>query len=189
MKLYLASASPRRNMLLKKFGIDFQRIIPKEEEISKEGIKPKEFARRNAIIKMKSVLDEVDEGIIITADTIVVKNNEILEKPLDNRDASRMLEMLSGTNHFVFTAVVVFEKITKRMEVEIEKTKVFMRRLSKREIQEYIDSGEPLDAAGAYKIQELGGKFIERIDGCYYNVVGLPIVTLIKMLRKFDIEV
>ncbi|MFX1295238.1 MAG: Maf family protein [Promethearchaeota archaeon] len=189
MKIYLASASPRRKMLLSKVGINFQLIKPKYEEKMDDKLEPEEYAKKNAIQKVKSVLNKITDGLIITADTIVVKDNEILGKPKDKDDARRMLEILSGTSHFVVTAIVVFNKGLNKMENKVERTKVFMRDMSKKEIQRYIDSGEPLDAAGAYKIQEKGAKFIKRIEGCYYNVVGLPIATLIEMLKKFNVEV
>ena len=189
MKIYLASASPRRSMLLKKIGINFERIFPKVEEILEEGINPETLVRRNAILKAKNVLNEIDEGIIIAADTIVVTDHNVLGKPKDTQEAYRMLMMLSGISHDVYTAVVVLEKSSNVMEITVEKTKVTMRKLSEEEVKEYIKSGEPLDAAGAYKIQEMGGKFIKRIEGCYYNVVGFPLATLIEMLRKFKVEI
>ena len=100
-----------------------------------------------------------------------------------------MLSELSGVSHYVYTAIAILEKPSTQMEVAVEKTKVEMRRLSEREIQQYVDSGEPLDAAGAYKIQEKGAKFIKRIEGCYYNVVGLPIATLVQILQDFEVSV
>ena len=111
MKIYLASASPRRSMLLKKIGINFKSIFPKVEEILEEGINPETLVRRNAILKAKNVLNEIDEGIIIAADTIVVKDSNILGKPKDAQEAYRMLMMLSGISHEVFTAVVVLENL------------------------------------------------------------------------------
>lgn len=185
--IYLASGSPRRRMLLEKLKIEFQVINPVAEELFEEGIDPEIYAKNTAIQKAESVVSEIDEGIIIAADTIVVKDNEILGKPKNKQDAIRMLKMLSGTSHFVYTAVVVLDKKSEHMELEIEKTKVEMRKLDNKEIQRYVNSGEPMDAAGAYKIQEGAASFIKRIEGCYYNVVGLPLATLTEMLKKFDI--
>ena len=185
--IYLASGSPRRRMLLEKLGIEFQVINPIAEELSEEGIDPEIYAKNTAIQKAESVVSEIDEGIIIAADTIVVKDSEILGKPKNKQDAIRMLKMLSGTSHFVYTAVVVLDKKSEHMELEIEKTKVEMRKLDNKEIQKYVNSGEPMDAAGAYKVQEGAASFIKRIEGCYYNVVGLPLATLTEMLKKFDI--
>lgn len=189
MTIYLASGSPRRKMLLEKIGIKFQVINPITEELSERGIDPEIYVKNTAIQKAKSVESKIEEGIIIAADTIVVKDNEILGKPSNRQDALRMLKILSGTAHFVYTAVVVLDKKSGHMELEGEKTKVEMRKLDNKEIQKYINSGEPMDAAGAYKIQEGAASFIKRIEGCYYNVVGLPLATLIEMLKKFDIKI
>ncbi|MHA1651289.1 MAG: Maf family protein [Candidatus Helarchaeota archaeon] len=185
----MASESPRRRALLKKIGVEFERIRPKYQEIMHKGDTPEKYIWNNAVQKAKSVIDEIDEGIIIAADTIVVKDREILGKPKDKNDAQRMLKTLSGTSHYVYTALVVLEKFSNKMEVKIEKTKVEMRKLEEDEILRYINSGEPLDAAGGYKIQEQGAKFIKRIEGCYYNVVGLPIASLVEMLKKFNIKI
>ena len=189
MTIYLASGSPRRKMLLEKIGIKFQVINPITEELSERGIDPEIYVKNTAIQKAKSVESKIEEGIIIAADTIVVKDNEILGKPSNRQDALRMLKILNGTAHFVYTAVVVLDKKSGHMELEGEKTKVEMRKLDNKEIQKYINSGEPMDAAGAYKIQEGAASFIKRIEGCYYNVVGLPLATLIEMLKKFDIKI
>jgi septum formation protein len=188
MKIYLASASPRRRTLLQKLGLEFELIEPEYEELLEKGIDPKAYARQNAIGKARSVLSDINDGLIITADTIVVINGEILEKPRDREDAVRMLKKLSGSSHFVYTAVVVLDAETRQMEVELEETEVVMRDLADREIQQYVESGEPMDAAGAYKIQEGAAKFIKRICGCYHNVIGLPIATLAEMLKKFSVE-
>ncbi|NVM52226.1 MAG: septum formation protein Maf [Candidatus Helarchaeota archaeon] len=189
MTIYLASESPRRSMLLQKIGLNFRRIKPNAEEISEEDLEPEEYVITNAVRKARSILPQIDEGIIIAADTIVVKDSEILGKPLDEKDAIRMLSKLSGASHDVYTAIVLLEKGTNKMEVEIEQTRVEMRKISSKQIQKYVESGEPLDAAGAYKIQERGAKFIRRIEGCYYNVVGLPISMLVEMLKKFNVYV
>ncbi len=189
MTIYLASGSPRRRMLLEKAGIEFQVINPVAEELSVERKNPEIYAKNTAIQKAKSVISKIVEGIIIAADTIVVKSNEILGKPKDKQDAMRMLKKLSGTSHYVYTALVVLDKRSNRIETAIEKTKVEMRKLDEKEIQRYIDSGESMDAAGAYKIQEGAASFIRRIEGDYCNVVGLPLATLIEMLKKFDIKV
>ena len=189
MTIYLASRSPRRRMLLEKAGIKFQVIDPVAEELSVAGKDPEIYAKNTAIKKAISVASKIAEGIIIAADTIVVKGNEILGKPKDKLDAIRMLKKLSGTSHFVLTALVVLDKKSNRMETAIEKTKVEMRKLDENEIEKYADSGEPLDAAGAYKIQEGAATFVRRIEGDYNNVVGLPLASLIEILKKLDIKV
>lgn len=189
MTIYLASGSPRRKMLLEKSGIEFQVITPVAEELSVIGRDPEVYAKNTAIQKVKSVESKISEGIIIAADTIVVKGNEILGKPKDRQDAMRMLKKLSGTSHFVYTALVVLDKKSNRMETAIEKTKVEMRKLDEKEIEKYVNSGEPMDAAGAYKIQEGATTFVRRIEGDYNNIVGLPLASLIEMLKKFDSKI
>ena len=189
MKIYLASGSPRRKMLLEKAGIEFQVITPVAEESLVIGRNPEIYAKNTAIQKARSVESKIAEGIIIAADTIVVKGNEILGKPKDRQDAMRMLKKLSGTSHFVYTALVILDKKSNQMETAIEKTKVEMRKLDEKEIEKYVDSGEPMDAAGAYKIQEGATTFVRRIEGDYNNVVGLPLACLIEVLKKFDLKV
>jgi septum formation protein len=190
MTLYLASKSPRRKMLFEKLGISFKLISPNSEELLSSELDPVEYVKKNAMEKAKSVLAEVDNGgIIVSADTIVFINGEILEKPKNKEDAIKMLTKLSNNSHFVFTAIVVLDKNTNKLEVEVERTKVEMGKISNEAIQRYVDTGEPLDAAGAYKIQEKGMIFIKRIEGCFYNVIGLPIFTLVEMLKKFNIDI
>ncbi|HUX99197.1 MAG TPA: Maf family protein [Candidatus Deferrimicrobium sp.] len=189
MTLYLASESPRRKMLFEKLGVEFKLLKPRSEKLFGFEGDPVEFVKNKALIKAKSVLNEVENGaIIVSADTIVVINGEILEKPKNKTDAIRMLTRLSDNSHFVYTALVILDKAGK-MEIEVEKTKVEMRAISAEEIQRYVDTEEPLDAAGAYKIQETGMKFIKRIEGCFYNVIGLPVSRLVEMLKQFDINV
>lgn len=189
MTIYLASLSPRRRMLLEKIGVPFEVLAPEVEELSENGMDPVEFVKRNAYLKANDVLSRIADGIVIAADTVVVKGEHLLGKPQDKDDAYQMLAKLSGTHHYVYTALVVVEKLTGKKEMVVEKTLVQMRNLTDREIQRYIDSGEPLDAAGAYKIQETGAKFITRIEGCYYNVVGLPIARLVEIFHHFGIEI
>ncbi|MHA1264963.1 MAG: Maf family protein [Candidatus Helarchaeota archaeon] len=186
--IYLASTSPRRKQLLEQIGLPFQLIKPEIEEIMDTDLDAEELVKKMAILKAKSVENKVDSGLIIAADTIVVKGQRILGKPADEKDAYKMLNLLSGKSHYVYSAVVLLEKGTGKMETIVEKTKVTMRKLNEEEIQAYVASGEPLDAAGAYKIQEKGAKFVIRIEGCFYNVVGLPIAKLVEILKSFNVD-
>ncbi|MHA1130360.1 MAG: Maf family protein [Candidatus Helarchaeota archaeon] len=189
MKIYLASVSPRRRQLLAKMGVDFKIVAPRYQEKIIEGLNPEEYVKQNAIEKAKSVLDEIREGVVIAADTVVVVNGEILEKPRDEKAAFSMLKKLSGAIHFVYTAIAVVNVQTNQREVRVEVTEVEMRDLTDQEIEKYIESGEPMDAAGAYKIQENAAKFIKRINGSYNNIIGLPLITLREILKRFQVDV
>lgn len=187
-KIILASSSPRRAEILKNLGIDFS-IIPsgyKEEAIKKP---PNEFvchlARNKAIdVKKRCLYDD----IIIAADTIVCMDERIIGKPKSKQDAFQILKSLSGREHQVITGLCILcDKYGLNYE-SFEITNVFFKHLSDEEIIDYIDTGEPMDKAGAYGIQGIGGVFVEKIDGCYYNVVGLPIKKVYSVLREMGIN-
>ncbi|MBI9070321.1 MAG: septum formation protein Maf [Melioribacteraceae bacterium] len=173
---YLASKSPRRKQLL-------QNIIPNikilkvnlEEEVMK-GDTPVDIAKGLAQEKMDNI-DEISEpGIILTADTIVGIDNKILGKPADSFDALNMLNSLSGKTHSVITGFCLFNQIKNIKILDFVKTDVTFKKLSEKEIAEYIDTKSPFDKAGAYGIQDpLGSIFVSGINGCYYNVMGLPV--------------
>ena len=127
----------------------------------------------------------VKRGIIITADTIVVLDNQIIGKPKNKKDAERILKKLSGRTHKVYTGFSVFNSVNGKIITEYEKTFVKFRELNKKEIVDYISTGSPMDKAGAYGIQDdFGAVFVEKINGCYYNVVGLPLTKVYKSLLK-----
>jgi septum formation protein len=183
MVTYLASKSPRRRELLKKLGIRFKVLSPKvSEKITERN--PKHFAMKLAQQKVESVEKRVKHGIIIGADTVVVLNNKILGKPKDKKDAQRMIKLLSGKEHKVISGLFILRKPDKSSIVTCELTKVRFRRLPKKEIEKYISSDEPYDKAGAYGIQGKANIFVESINGCYSNVVGLPINRLLVCLKK-----
>jgi len=188
MKIILVSTSPRRSKILKDKGFKFE-VYPvkiNEEEIMKN-YPPELAVKKIATTKTLIAAEKIKNGIIIGADTIVVYNNKILGKPRDASEAIEMLRLLSGKIHEVITAISVMEIINGKKNkeyVECVKTKVKMMKLSEEEIKAYISTGEPMDKAGAYAIQGLGGIFIEWIDGCYYNVMGLPIAKLYRILKK-----
>lgn len=186
MGIVLASVSPRRTELLKQMGIPF-RVVPSLVEEG-EAIYPwKDWVLELAKTKALAV-KAPDEDIVLAADTIVIHNNRVLGKPMDSEDAKSMLKDLSGSIHEVMTAICVAAgKGLVYQDVEV--TRVYFRKLAAWEIEAYVASGEPLDKAGAYGIQGLGGLLVERIEGCYYNVVGLPLVKTMKLLRKCGIEV
>ncbi len=181
MVLILASASPRRAELLRNAGIAFTAKATKVLERRRRRESPRKFAERLAREKTRAVFARHPRRIVLGADTIVVIRSRVLGKPRERRDARRMLRLLSGRTHQVTTAVCLagpsFE--TARSET----TRVTMRKLSEQEIRDYVASGEPVDKAGAYAIQGLASRFVSRIQGCYFNVVGLPVPLVYRMLR------
>lgn len=179
--LILASQSPRRRELLERAGFRFLVRPAEVDESWREGEDPEAHVRRLAREKARAVAASQQE-IVLGADTVVVLDGEILGKPADAADARRMLELLSGREHCVFTGVCL-----KRGDLELveaERTLVRFARLEDEEIRAYVDSGEPMDKAGAYAIQGLASKFVERIEGCYFNVVGLPVARVYRMIKR-----
>lgn len=181
--LILASRSPRRAELLRQAGFDFIVKPADVDETCRPREKPELYVRRIAEEKARAV-QAGPEDVVLGADTAVVIDREILGKPSDDPDAVRMLEALSGRKHEVLTGICV--QRGREMKVDWAVTLVWFAELSTREISEYVSSGEARDKAGAYAIQGLASKFIERIDGSYTNVVGLPISLVYKLLRNWE---
>lgn len=182
--LILASGSPRRRKLLEDAGIAFRVAVSDAEEISASDASPAEVARRNARRKAEAVAaSQEPAAIVIGADTIVVLEGRIFGKPVDEENAARMLRELSGRTHQVITGVCIVRDGAS--ETFAETTDVTFRQLDDDEIAAYVATGEPLDKAGAYGIQGLGGKLVERIEGDYDNVVGLPMT---RLQRALDLQ-
>jgi septum formation protein len=182
--LVLASRSPRRAELLRAAGLDFLVRTLEVDESVEEGETPLVYVQRLAERKAAAV--ELQPGeVILAADTTVAVEDEILGKPVDDEDARRMLEKLSGRAHEVYTGVCLRNAETTRSQVAA--TRVWFDVLSAAEIEAYVRSGEPLDKAGAYAIQGLASKFIPRIEGSYSNVVGLPVDLVYRMLRELTV--
>ncbi len=185
--IVLASASPRRQELLRRIGIeDFAIRVPETGEHYPAGLSPREtveYISREKADAAKA-LCTADE-IIITADTMVFLDDARLGKPRDEEDALRMLTALQGRRHSVCTGVTVRQG--RRSYTESEETQVFFRPASKEELMNYIRSGEPMDKAGAYGIQAKGALLVERIEGDFFNVMGLPVLRLSRMLARFGI--
>ena len=187
MKLILASASPRRKELLRAAGFKFQARKSSLEPPPRRGESPAAYARRAARAKALSVAASAPPGaLVLGADTIVVARRAILGKPADAADAVRMVRKLSGTVHRVVTGVCLVRAPRRVVALRHETTRVRFRKLSEAEIREYVASGEPLDKAGAYGIQGRASKFICGIEGCYFNVVGLPVPLVYEMLKSFS---
>lgn len=179
--LVLASRSPRRQELLRRAGIAFLVRPADIEEAPLPGEEPRPHVERLARAKAEAVQAERGE-IVLAADTVVVVDGEILGKPATPEDAARMLRRLSGREHLVMTGVCL--RNGAHLDVETEVTRVRFAPLSEQEIADYVASGEPMDKAGAYAAQGLASKFIDRIEGCYFNVVGLPLARVYRMLRR-----
>lgn len=182
--IYLASASPRRRELLTLLQIPFERLSTEVEERQLQGEKPLDYVNRLAKSKAQAgVLVAEKDYPVLGADTIVVLDDRVLEKPKDTEDAARMLNMLSGRQHLVITAIA-FANQQDVMCYSVS-TEVIFRQLSEQDITAYIASGEPMDKAGAYGIQGFGGTFVRSINGSYHAVVGLPLVETRELLDAF----
>ncbi len=186
-KIYLASSSPRRKKLMEQIGLTFEVVKVKTPEKIKKYETPIRIVKRISQEKLQAAKEKISSGIIITADTIVVLNKQILGKPRNKKDAARILNLLSGNTHFVYTGFTIFNHKNLKTISDYEKTLVEFRQLTKDEIKAYIESGSPMDKAGAYGIQDdFGAVFVNKINGCYYNVVGLPLskfyISLIKVI-------
>lgn len=184
--LILASASPRRRELLRQAGFEFEVRPSTMEEMPHPGEAPEDFVHRAARDKALDVAVLAPPySLVLGADTVVVADHEILGKPSGVDDAARMLRLLSGITHRVITGVCLARAPDRVEALRHETTFVTFRRLDDREISGYIASGEPFDKAGAYGIQGLASKFVRRIDGCYFNVVGLPVALVYELLKPF----
>ncbi len=185
-KIILASASPRRIEFLNKYNLNPIVVKADIQEKTLEGEKPEQIAMALAFEKAYWVSKKFNDGeIIIGADTIVVFKDQILGKPKDKEDAYRMLKILSGNEHSVITGICVIKANSNLKIIDYETTLVKFRELTDETILNYIHTNEPMDKAGAYGIQGFGQILVEKIDGCYSNVVGLPIGKLDNILNKY----
>ena len=191
MRIILASASPRRAEVLRDAGIAFEAVSTNADESRRPDEAPEELVRRLAEAKAKAAAAKVaatGPAIVVGADTEVVVDvpgkEEVLGKPASAADAREMLRRLSGRTHSVVTGLAVIRLPDGASRSELETTHVTIALLSEREIEEYVASGEPFDKAGAYAIQRRAGRFVTRVEGCYFNVVGLPLARLYRILRE-----
>ena len=187
-KIVLASASPRRHELLGRIGItEFDIRVPEVEESFPEGLTPQQVVEHISREKAEAAakLCTADE-IVITADTMVFLDHERLGKPRDEADALRMLTALQGRHHTVCTGVTV--RRGDQIITESETTQVYFRSAAKEELLAYIATGEPMDKAGAYGIQGKGALLVEKLDGDFFNVMGLPLLRLSRMLAHFGVK-
>lgn len=192
-RLILASGSPRRKELLEQIGAEFEILPAKGEEVITSTI-PEQVVMELSAQKVEEVAghyEEESEIVILGADTVVAYENKILGKPKDEADAVRMLQMLSGNTHSVFTGVTLIIKRNGKSEKQsfFAETKVTMYQMTEQQIQAYVATGEPMDKAGAYGIQGKCAIYIEKITGDYNNVVGLPVALVYQNLVKSGIEI
>lgn len=187
-EIILASNSPRRLTLLRQIGIE-PLVIPSHvpEEV-REGETPEDAALRLAIAKAREVAGKLRDGLVIGADTIVVVDSRQLGKPGSEEEAKKMLRLLSNRTHTVITGLAVIDAGAGDVKTTIARTKVRFKKLSEEEIDAYVATGDPMDKAGAYGIQGRAAAFIEGIEGCYSNVVGLPLSEVMDILKSFGFK-
>ncbi|MDQ2086278.1 Maf family protein [Herbivorax sp. ANBcel31] len=195
IKIVLASSSPRRRQLLTQIGLEFEVIKPDIDETNSMNLEADELVKFLAYEKAHFVAKDISKSLpkderclVIGSDTVVVKD-KILGKPKNNQEAFEMLKHIQGSWHKVMTGVAVIDAFDMKGISDFEITDVKIKELSDNSIKAYVDSKEPLDKAGAYGIQGLGSVLVEKINGCYFNVVGLPLAKLETLLNKFKVDI
>ncbi len=188
-RIILASASPRRKEILEKTGLKFRVDTGDYEEDMGLGLEPHELARFLSHEKVKAISGKYKDALVIAADTFIVFRDKLLGKPRTKKEAGRMLKTLSGKAHSVITGFTILDTGSKKKVSRSVETKVYFKRLTAGEIEAYVNSKEPLDKAGAYAIQGLGAIIVRKIEGDYFNVMGLPLSTLVENLKKFGVHV
>ena len=192
MKFVLASKSPRRKELLAKLGMEFEMIESTADETSiSKAVPPKVYVQELAMLKSTSVASQLkDKYLVIGADTVVCADGKIIGKPKNFDEAYLMLSSFSGTSHKVYSGISVTDSSNGHTATDYSETEVFFNNLTHEEIKHYINTYKPFDKAGAYGIQEYASVFIEKINGDFFNVVGLPLSKLYKLLKKeFDVVI
>ncbi|MFA4135093.1 MULTISPECIES: nucleoside triphosphate pyrophosphatase [unclassified Brevibacillus] len=187
--LILASSSPRRRELLQTLGLSFTVITSDVDETTAEHLSASEVVEELSLRKAKEVASRLTEGVVLGSDTVVVLDDQILGKPVDEMDAYRMLSMLQGQEHTVYSGVALIDVETGRTEVSHSLTHVRIRALTEQEIKSYIATGEPMDKAGSYAIQGIGATIVEGIHGDYFTVVGLPLGLTSTLLTRFGMPI
>ena len=188
-KLVLASASPRRKELLEQVGLTFRTAKSNVDEVFNPRLSPKGQAESLSQQKAQVVAQRFTDAIVIAADTIVSLGNEQFEKGENPENSTRLLQKLQGKTHIVTTGFTIIDTATNKSVTKSVETKVTLKKMSKKEIEWYVRTKEPFDKAGAYGAQGKGSLFIERIEGDYFNVVGLPISAVVDELKKFGVSI
>jgi len=188
-KLILASASPQRRKLMKILGLPFVIVPSRAKEIDNLTQGCAHLVKANALLKAREVAQRFKEGLIIGCDTVVLSSKgRLILKPRDLKEAKKNLKELMAYPHWVYSGLAVIDAKTGRTEAAVEKTKLFMTKLSDDAIDRYHKIVSPLDKAGGFDIEGRGSLFIPRIEGCYFNVVGLPLAKLAQILKKFGVN-
>jgi septum formation protein len=188
-KIVLASTSPRRKEILEKTGLKFKIIDSGYEEVMVQNSDPIRLVKKLALGKAKNAAKRYREEIIIAADTFVVLGQKKLGKPKSKAEAKRMLKQLSGKTHSIITGFVVIDTMHDKTIAKVSETKVYFRKIKDSEIDAYLKTDEPMDKAGAYAIQGLAAIFVKKIEGDYFNAVGLPLNDLVQVLDKLGLQV
>lgn len=190
MKIVLASASPRRKRLLEELGLKFD-VVPSNAKESKDLSKMpvEQLVQKNALMKAKTVAGEFQDTLVIGCDTDIFFKGRLIGKPENAEDAKRILREFSNEWHSIVSGIAIINTETGKETTDFEKTRVKVKKLSEKEIAEYVGTGEPLDKAGAYGIQGKGRFLIERFEGSYSNIVGLPLEKLVGRLKEFGIRI
>ena len=188
-KIILASASPRRREILKLTGLKFSVCAGSYEEDLDLPLRPRELARHLSSKKAEAVAKKYRNAIVIAADTFIVFKDRLLGKPRNEKDAEKMLTMLNGKSHSVITGFTIIDTGDNKTLSRSVSTMVYFKKLSREDIRAYVRTKEPLDKAGAYAVQGLGAVFVEKINGDFFNVMGLPLCVLSESLKKFGIHV
>ena len=187
--IILASASPRRKELLEKIGLKFEAEPSDYEEYLPSEGEPHELAKKLSLEKAERVARRHKKAIVIAADTFLVFRGKLLGKPRNEAEAKEMLKALNGMSHSVITGFSIVDKDNKKILTKSVETKIYLRKLTAKEIDAYVKSKEPLDKAGAYAIQGLGSVIVEKIEGDYFNVIGLPLSALAESLKEFGVRI
>jgi septum formation protein len=188
-KIILASQSPRRKQLLEQIGLKFEIDSSNYEEDMTLKMEPRKLAEHLSLGKAEDVAQRHKDSIIISADTIVAVDNEVFGKPKTPARAKYMLKKFSGKAHSVITGFTIIDTGTNKQITKSVETKVYFKNLSEQEIDLYVATGEPLDKGGGYAIQGKAALFVEKIEGDYFNIVGLPILVLTEELKKFCVKI
>ncbi len=188
--LILASQSPQRKNLLKSLGLKFRIVSSQAEELHVITSTCSALVKHNALLKAEDVASRFKKGVIIGADSLVyLGKRKIIGKPRTLKEAKQILRTLTRQPHWVYTGVAVIDVATGKRVIDYEKTKIFMNPLTDQEIDRYHKCISPLDKAGGFDIEGFGGMFIRRVEGCYFNVIGLPLAKLRQMLKQVDVEI
>jgi septum formation protein len=188
-RIILASASPRRKEILQKTGLAFTVEESGYEENNGAGIGPRELAVNHSIGKAMDIMPKYNDALIIAADTIVVLGKRVFGKPKNRIEAADMLSQLSGRAHTVITGFTILDTDTGKKFSKAVETRVYFKKLDNNEIKTYIRSKEPMDKAGAYGVQGLGAVIVRKIEGDFFNVMGLPLCELVIALKKFGVKI